>query len=339
MTHPSADYSQHPALEVRSLRVEYDQLVAVNDVSLTVYPGMIYGLLGPNGAGKTSLMSCVAGLIEATYGEVMINGFSLHDQRADALASLGFQPDVPPMSDGLTVYEFLELFASAYGLKPKIRAQRIENLLELVKLTEHRNALAQDLSRGMRQRLFLAKTMLPAPKLMILDEPASGLDPMSRRDLASLIRTLADQGVAIVISSHVLEELNGVCDSLAVMANGILLDQGRIHEVRARLNPPPEIELRFLEGVGESIQNILQKYYGARLSELNAFEEPQSGYIAYLNAENGLSQDQLAQDLQGFIKAGLNPTHFRAREASLQDIFLALAQRHQEAQVKESIHE
>ena len=325
----SSTVSERPALELRSIRVEYDQLVAVKDVSLTVYPGMIFGLLGPNGAGKTSLMSCVAGLVEATYGEVLINGLSLHDQRAEALASLGFQPDVPPMAEGLTVYEFLELFASAYGLKPSIRAERIESLLALVKLMEHRDAYAQGLSRGMRQRLFLAKTMLPSPRLMILDEPASGLDPMSRRDLAELIKRLAKEGVAVVISSHVLEELNGVCDSLAVMANGEVLDQGRIEEVRARLNPPPELELRFLEGVSEESERRVRGYFGARLETLTALGEPAMGYRVQLRSDRGgLSPDLLATDLKGLIASGLSPTHFVAHEANLQDIFLTLAERH-----------
>jgi ABC-2 type transport system ATP-binding protein len=332
MTSPNA--SESPALELRALRVEYDQLVAVKDVSLKIYPGMIFGLLGPNGAGKTSLMSCVAGLVEATYGEVLINGLSLHDQRAEALASLGFQPDVPPMAEGLTVYEFLELFASAYGLKPSIRAERIESLLALVKLTEHRSAYAQGLSRGMRQRLFLAKTMLPSPRLMILDEPASGLDPMSRRDLAELIKRLAKEGVAVVISSHVLEELNGVCDSLAVMANGEVLDQGRIEEVRARLNPPPELELRFLEGVSEECERRVRGYFGARLQSLTALGEPAVGYRAQLHAEEGaLGPERLATDLKGLITAGLSPTRFVAREANLQDIFLTLAERHAQGEL------
>jgi len=317
-----------PALELNGLRVEYDQLVAVNDVSIKVYPGMIFGLLGPNGAGKTSLMSCVAGLIEATYGEVLINGYSLYEQRAEALASLGFQPDVPPMSDGLTVYEFLELFASAYGLREELRAQRIEELLELVKLTSHRDALAQSLSRGMRQRLFLAKTMLPAPRLMILDEPASGLDPMARRDLAGLIRELAQQGVAVVISSHVLEELNGVCDSLAVMSRGVVLDQGSIDEVRSRLNPPPELELGFLEGVNERLQSQLSEHFGPRLLKIEPLGSPQTGYVIHLKqSEAPLKPEALAAELKALLELGLSPTRFAAREANLQELFLALAER------------
>ena len=189
------------------------------------------------------------------------------------------------------------------------------------------SARLKSLSRGMRQRLFLAKTMLPAPRLMILDEPASGLDPMSRRDLAELIRELAQTGVAVVISSHVLEELNGVCDSLAVMSKGALLDQGRIEDVRARLNPPPEVELRFLEGVSDEVAARLESFYGARLAELQPLGSPQLGYVAHLRATQGpLEEEGLAADLRGLMARELTPTHFAMREASLQDIFLALAE-------------
>ena len=317
-----------PVLEVKKLRVEFDELVAVNDVSIQVYPGMICGLLGPNGAGKTTLMSCIAGLIEATYGEIIINSHSLYESRSLALSELGFQPDVPPMPDGLSVYEFLELFASAYALRPSIRKSRIDELLSLVKLTDHRDAPADSLSRGMRQRLFLAKTMLPAPQLMVLDEPASGLDPLARRDLAELIKELAKQGVAIVISSHVLEELNGVCDSLAVMARGKVLDQGRIEEVRARLKPPPEIELKFLEGVNAQVEGALQQHYGSRLLALDPLGEPQVGYVARLHREADVAESaDFSSDLKSLIEGGLSPTHFAPREANLQDLFLALTDR------------
>ncbi len=306
--------------------------MAVDDVTLKVDPGMIFGLLGPNGAGKTTLMSCVAGLTEATYGEVWIGGRSLEDEREAALARLGFQPDVPPMLDGITVYELLELFASAYGIPAPLRAGRIEELLALVKLTEHRDALSDTLSRGMRQRVFLAKTLLPAPPLLILDEPASGLDPMSRRDLAEVIRALGAMGVAVVISSHVLEELDGVCDSLAVMSQGRILDAGRIEEVRRRLHPEDSLDVRLLEGQGAEViarvEGALKGLVSAALPRgdgltLTLAPEPQGGER---RAEQTIDA-RVAEIVRALVSAGLSPCHATARRAKLQDIFVELSER------------
>ncbi len=329
-----------PALEVRHLRVEFDDLVAVNDVDLTVEPGMIFGLLGPNGAGKTTLMTCVAGLTEATYGEVRIGGRSLEDERGAALARLGFQPDVPPMLEGVTVYELLELFASAYGIPAPLRARRIEELLALVKLSEHRDALSDTLSRGMRQRVFLAKTLLPAPPLLILDEPASGLDPMSRRDLAEVIRALGASGVAVVISSHVLEELDGVCDSLAVMFKGRLLDAGRIDDVRRRLHPEAALEVRlFDEGAGAALkgEGLAARARAALGGLVSAAEEVGEGgalrlTLAGASAGEGESagesdEARAAAVVRALVGAGLPPCHAALRRPNLQDIFVELSER------------
>ncbi|MBM4292662.1 MAG: ABC transporter ATP-binding protein [Deltaproteobacteria bacterium] len=332
-----------PALEVKRLRVEFDHLVAVDDVSLTVEPGMIFGLLGPNGAGKTTLMTCVAGLAEATYGEVWIGGRSLEEEREAALARLGFQPDVPPMLEGVTVYELLELFASAYGVPAPLRAARIEELLALVQLSEHRDALSDTLSRGMRQRVFLAKTLLPAPPLLILDEPASGLDPIARRDLAEVIRALGARGVAVVISSHVLEELDGVCDSLGVMFKGRLLDAGRLEDVRRRLYPEATLDVCLLEGAaggaageGAGLAARVRAALGGLVADVVALSEPgalrltlspemRGGAAGAASAAGEAAR--AAEVVRALVGAGLSPHHVALRRPNLQDIFVELSER------------
>jgi ABC-2 type transport system ATP-binding protein len=327
----------HPLI-VKGVRVEYESIVAVDHADLTIESGMILGLLGPNGAGKTSLMNAIVGLVEATYGEVYICGYSLQDDRAQALSSVGFQPDIPPIYEDLTVGEFLTLFASAYGLPVEVRAGRVDEVLKVVGLLESKDALAGGLSRGMRQRVFLAKTLIPDPQLLILDEPASGLDPIARHEFVHLLRQLAERGKAIVLSSHILEELNTVCDALCVMSKGIILDQGRLGEVRERIAPPTEIVLRLLNGPSPAIQSWLEREFIKENKVLSALRETAEGYDLSLYRESSRdvtlkTPDDEAQDqartcatlLKSIVDAGHSPTHFQVKEASLQDLFLKLS--------------
>ena len=313
-----------PLLSIDQVRVEYESVVAVNQVSLTVEPGMILGLLGPNGAGKSSLMKAIAGLVEVTSGHISICGHSLFDNRATALAMLGFQPDIPPTYEDLSVLEFLTLFASAYGIPKDKRFPRILEVLTLVRLEEKLNHPTGGLSRGMMQRMFLAKTLIPDPPLLILDEPASGLDPIARQEFADLIKALGDQGKAVVLSSHVLEELNNVCDSLCVMSRGEILDSGKIEDVRKRLNPPVKLHLQLLDPMTSATSQLIQNQLQGMVETI---EEQSSEYIITLNVSE-LSQpinEVTAQLLKTLINEGRSPAQCYVREANLQDLFLQLA--------------
>jgi ABC-2 type transport system ATP-binding protein len=313
-----------PLLSIDQVRVEYESVVAVNQVSLTVEPGTILGLLGPNGAGKSSLMKAIAGLIEVTSGHISICGHSLFDDRATALTMLGFQPDIPPIYEDLSVLEFLTLFASAYGIPKAKRLPRILEVLTLVRLEEKLDHPTGGLSRGMMQRMFLAKTLIPDPPLLILDEPASGLDPIARQEFADLIKTLGDQGKAVVLSSHVLEELNNVCDSLCVMSRGEILDSGKIEDVRERLNPPVKLHLQLLDPMTSATSQLIRSQLQGVIETID--EQP-SGYIITLNVSE-LSQpinEVTAQLLKTLINEGRSPAQCYVREANLQDLFLQLA--------------
>ena len=316
-----------PLLHLDQVRVEYESIVAVNQVSLTVEPGMILGLLGPNGAGKTSLMSAIAGLVEVTSGEISICGTSLFSDRATALTMLGFQPDIPPIYPDLSVREFLTIFASAYGIPKAQRLPRIIEVLERVRLKDKLDHPTGGLSRGMMQRMFLAKTLIPDPPLLVLDEPASGLDPIARQELADLIKDLGAQGKAVVISSHVLEELNNVCDALCVMSRGEILDSGKIADVRRRLNPPTELHLEFVRLHSSATEQLIR----AHLSEMvDSITEVPSGYLITLNTSelNQPINEVTAQLLKTLIDAGYAPAQCYIREANLQDLFLRLAKEH-----------
>lgn len=221
------------AIEIRDLRVDYGNFVAVSDVSLSVPAGEVFGLVGPNGAGKTSTFRVLAMLMDPTYGEVRLAGIDIFENPEAARRILGYMPDLAPVPSDLKVWEFLDLYADAYGLgAAAARRERVDACLEEVALSDRRNVFCKTLSRGQTQRLVLAKTLLHAPKVLILDEPASGMDPLSRRNLRLALRRLAEAGSTVFISSHILSELAEMCSSICVMNRGHLLAAGTVDEVR-----------------------------------------------------------------------------------------------------------
>ncbi len=225
-----------PAIDIRSLRVDYGDYVAVNDLTLRVRHGEIFGLVGPNGAGKTSTFRVLATLMEPTYGEVILSGVDVLENQEEARRIIGYMPDLAPVPSDLKVWEFLEFYAAAYGLGNHAqRRERAAECLAEVSLTDWRNSWCNQLSRGQTQRLVLAKTLLHRPRVLILDEPASGLDPLARRELRQALQKLARAGATIFVSSHILTELAEMCTSLCVMNRGKLLASGTAQEVREQL--------------------------------------------------------------------------------------------------------
>ncbi|MES2709031.1 MAG: ABC transporter ATP-binding protein [Verrucomicrobiota bacterium] len=225
-----------PAIQINDLRVDYGGFVAVDDVTMSVPPGEIFGLVGPNGAGKTSTFRVLATLMEPTYGDVRLAGIDIFEQPENARRVIGYMPDLAPVPSDLKVWEFLDLFAESHGLGDAPRRNaRIDECLEQVSLLEKRGVFCKTLSRGQTQRLVLAKTLLHRPRVLILDEPASGMDPLSRRQLRLALRTLAADGATIIVSSHILSELAEMCTSLCVMNRGKLLASGTVDEVRKTL--------------------------------------------------------------------------------------------------------
>ena len=225
-----------PAIDIRELRVDYGNFVAVNDLTLSVPKGEVFGLVGPNGAGKTSTFRVLATLQTPTYGSVKVAGIDIFEAPEEARRILGYMPDLAPVPSDMKAWEFLDLSCESFlgGSAPERRA-RWEECLEAVQLADRRDAMCKSLSRGQTQRLVLARTLLHRPKVMVLDEPASGMDPLSRRNLRLTLRRLAAEGSTIFVSSHILGELAELCTSLCVMNRGALLSSGTADEVRAAL--------------------------------------------------------------------------------------------------------
>lgn len=218
-------------IETRALRVDYGELTAVDNLDVAVGEGEIFGLIGPNGAGKTSTIRVLATLQEPTYGEVLIAGMDVVERRREVQQVLGYMPDFAPVYADLTCREFLEMFAAAYHLPNQARL--VDKVLELTGLADRAKVMAGTLSRGYTQRLVLAKTLLHGPKVMLLDEPASGLDPLARIELRELLKGLVRQGTTILVSSHILTELAEFCTSIGIMREGRMAMSGPIEEILA----------------------------------------------------------------------------------------------------------
>ncbi len=222
-------------IETKNLTKNYGNLTAVADLNLTVQDGDIFGFIGPNGAGKTTTMRILVTLLEPTRGKAFINGLDVTRDGKKVRGLVGYMPDFMGVYDDLKVFEYLEFFAAAFGIERKKRKSIVEGVLELTDLESKRSAAVDSLSRGMQQRLGLARVLIHDPKVLVLDEPASGLDPRARIEIRELLRELKRMGKTIMISSHILSELEEICDHFGIIEHGRLVFSGTLEEIRPRL--------------------------------------------------------------------------------------------------------
>jgi len=232
-------------IRTRDLRVDYEDVAAVRDLNLDIHRGEIFGLIGPNGAGKSSTIRVLATLQQPTYGEVRIGGVDVIDDPRSVHRLLGYMPDMPPVYGDLRCWEYLDLFAAAYFIDRRHRRMRVGECLKLAGLEAKRMAMAGTLSRGMKQRLTFAKTLLADPQVLLLDEPASWLDPIARIEMREVIKELAERGRTILISSHILVELSEFCHSVGIMEKGVMVEGGRIDEIAGRLRQTRRLLITF----------------------------------------------------------------------------------------------
>ncbi|HEX8295837.1 MAG TPA: ABC transporter ATP-binding protein [Chthoniobacteraceae bacterium] len=307
-----------PAIDIRFLRVDYGNFVAVDDLTLTVPPGEVFGLVGPNGAGKTSTFRVLTTLMEPTYGEVLLDGVDAFEDIEAARRIVGYMPDLAPVPTDLKVWEFLDFHAAAYGLgRRSQRRERVAECLEEVALTEQRNNWCKALSRGQTQRVVLAKTLLHRPRVLILDEPASGLDPLARRDLRGTLRKLAATGATVFVSSHILSELAEMCTSLCVMNRGRLLASGTVDEVRNQLGSTERVLTAILLGRVEEAAEWLSAQAGVH--ELRT-----SGQQVIFGFKG--SDDAQADLTEGLIRIGIRVRALEEKRSSFEDILVEVAE-------------
>jgi len=299
-------------IRIRDLRVDYENLCAVRDLSLDVGPGEVCGLIGPNGAGKTTTMRAMLGLIEPTYGEIEVMGVDVRERPEDVCRVVGFMPDFPPVYEDLLAWEFLDLFAASYGVPRHRRRVEVDRFLEVVGLSEKRTALVVELSRGMRQRLMLAKTLIPEPRVLLLDEPASGVDPQGRIALKQILRRLAAERKTVLISSHILVEMNEFCTSVAIMERGELKISGRIDDVNRQVMGDQLLSIEVLGG-----DDVLLAQVGG---------DDRAGPVTRTNNtfEFRFRGDALAASdlLAVLIRQGVRVAAFQRRRDNLEELFL-----------------
>ena len=305
-----------PIVRTEGLVKRYDGTLAVAGVSLSVDAGEIFGLVGPNGAGKTTTLRILATLLAPSAGEAEIAGFSVTRNPDEVRRVLGFMPDVFGVYDDMKVWEYLDFFARCYGIAPAGRRRMIGDLLELVDLADKREAYVQTLSRGMQQRLCLAHALVHDPQVLLLDEPASGLDPRARVELRELLRELRVLGKTILISSHILPELEELCTSVAIVDRGQVLAQGRVADIERRLRFGAVLRVRLI-GEGEVLEAAR-----ARLAA-----DPDVATATVLDdgtIELGFRGDEAASArlLADAVAAGLPVASFARAASDLEELFL-----------------
>jgi ABC-2 type transport system ATP-binding protein len=303
-------------IETRGLVKRYDSELAVAGIDLVVASGEIYGLVGPNGAGKTTTMRILATLLAPTAGEAMVCGIGVTTDPIEVRRRIGYMPDFYGVYDDMRVWEYLDFFARCYSVPAARRVGMIGELLEIVGLGDRRNSYVEALSRGMRQRLCLAHTLVHDPQLLILDEPASGLDPRARVEMREILRELSGMGKTILVSSHILPELAELCTSVGIMDHGRLLRSGRIEDIERSLRATALLRIEVLSdpaaaiewlGTDDRVGDVLD-VSGAGLTRLDV---PFDG-----------SADEQATFLRSMIDAGHIVSSFSQTTSDLEEIFL-----------------
>lgn len=246
---PPTETAAPPLIKIQHVSKRYRSVNALQDFSLEIPRGTIYGLIGPNGAGKTTLMRILAALIAPNSGQVWFDNKEVTRSPMIIQRKMGFMPDFFGVYPDLTSAEYLEFYAGIHGIPRAKRAAIVKDLLELVELSSKQDALVEGLSRGMKQRLCLARALVHDPEVLILDEPASGLDPRARVELRELVRSLQSLGKTIIISSHILLELAEMCTNIAIMQAGQLIIAGDVETVTHQLGGGRQIEIRLLDAV------------------------------------------------------------------------------------------
>jgi ABC-2 type transport system ATP-binding protein len=303
---------RHPLIALRHLHRYFGDTRAVNDISFEVPAGTVFGYIGPNGAGKTTSMRILATLELPTYGDALVDGFSVLEDPDRVRKRLGFMPDYFGTYPNVNCWEYLDFFARAYGLIGRERHQALQHVMAFTQLDRLAEKPISGLSKGMKQRLCLGRAMIHDPAVLILDEPAAGLDPRARIELREMIRQLAEQGKAILISSHILTELAEMCDRVAIIELGRLVATGTVDDIQRKLQPHREVQVRVLGNVASAAQWL------AARPDVSAVRT--EGHLLRLSHQGDQASE--AALLREMVLADFQVAEFAAYSQSLEQVFL-----------------
>lgn len=301
-------------IQIENLSKRYGRFEALKGVSFEVNQGQVFGFVGPNGAGKTTTMSILSTLLAPTSGKAYVGGFDVVKYPKKVKQLIGYMPDFFGVYDNLKVYEYLNFYAGCYGISSSEREQVIPKILELVNLSHKNDSYVDLLSRGMKQRLGLARCLIHNPEVLILDEPASGLDPRARIEMKEILKELRNMGKTIIISSHILSELAEMSDIIGVIEDGKMITIGSVDEINARMNEQKRLKIRVVD----------------QMDKLNLFLKENPSITSttregsYLVAGFNGDDTEQALLLNQIIKANFQLLSFAETEGSLEDIFLEI---------------
>jgi ABC-2 type transport system ATP-binding protein len=304
-------------IRLENLSKEYDEVVAVRDLTLEIPEGEIYGLIGPNGAGKTTTLRMCCGLLDPTTGKVLVNNVDVHSDHELAQSQVGYLADFFSVYDDLKVWEYLDYFARAYKLDPAKIPARVDEVIDEIGLETKRDSMVKGLSRGMKQRLGIGRAVIHRPKVLLLDEPASGLDPKARIELRQLLKRLRDNGSTIVVSSHILPDLEDFSTSIGVMERGEMLRSGRVRDLRQEVEggDARTIQISWL-GPVNPVHDFLQAHGLLNHALLEATE----GAFPFRGDDRAVSEL-----LSLMTAAGIKLTGFHEVKQTVEELYLKLS--------------
>jgi ABC-2 type transport system ATP-binding protein len=304
-------------IETRDLTKKYGELYALERLTLRLEPGDVYGYIGPNGSGKTTTMRILATLLNPSWGEASVCGYSIYTGSKDIRRAIGYMPDFFGVYDDMKVIEYLEFFAAAYRIKGQERRKKCESVLELVDLGYKRDALVTSLSRGMTQRLGLARVLLHEPQVLLLDEPASGLDPRARIEMRELLKELRSMKKTIMVSSHILPELADICNKIGIIERGKLLFNGEVDAAIRQVRQKRVFLVAVADNRNEEAVKRLETF-----SEIEAAELVQNGAVVKATLKEGSEDGSIIPER--LMQMGFRLKMFKEEEINLEDVFMRI---------------
>jgi ABC-2 type transport system ATP-binding protein len=308
-------------IETKNLTKRYGRLTAVNELSLTVEEGAIYGFVGPNGAGKTTTMRMLTTLLQPTSGEAWVGGYSVRRDPRGVRRTIGYMPDFFGVYDDMKVWEYLDFFAACYHIPEATRLGLIDNLLELVDLNHRRDDQVDTLSRGMKQRLCLARTLAHDPQVLVLDEPASGLDPRARVEIRELLVELSRMGKTVFFSTHILADVAEICTQVGIVEAGRLVAEGSLAEMQRRLMPHRRLRITIL-GQADAAQLALAGCEGVLEVRLAQAANGKGDGHPTLEVDFTGDDAGVSALLRELVGRGLAVLHFTEALHDVEDVFM-----------------